>query len=78
VKEGGGECSSDIKLATEFGGQECTLLVRTVGVVCWKIKMIHIPCVLSHILDHSKEQFSYGLLDSVEPLSVHCPSSEIS
>jgi hypothetical protein len=28
VKEGGGgECSSDIKSATEFVGQECTLFV---------------------------------------------------
>jgi len=28
VKEGGGgECSSDVKSATEFGEQECTLLV---------------------------------------------------
>jgi len=27
VKEGGGECSSDIKSATEFGGQEYTILV---------------------------------------------------
>jgi hypothetical protein len=27
VKEGGGECSSDIMSATEFGGQECTVLV---------------------------------------------------
>jgi hypothetical protein len=37
-----------------------------VGVVCWKMKMINIPCLLSHILDHSKEQFLYGPLDSVE------------
>ena len=27
VKEGGGECSCDIKSATKFAGQECTLLV---------------------------------------------------
>ena len=66
VKEGGGECSSDIKSATEFGGQEYTILVWTVGVVCWMMKMIHIPCVLSHILDHSKEQSPYGPLVSVE------------
>jgi hypothetical protein len=66
VKEGGGECSSDIMSATEFGGQECTVLVWIVVVVCWKMKMIHIPCVLSHILDHSKEQSSYGPLGSVE------------
>jgi transglutaminase/protease-like cytokinesis protein 3 len=28
--------------------------------------MIHVPCIRAHIPDHSKEQFLYGPLDSVE------------